>query len=75
MEMRLNGRLKEQESLLKYSEPTAEKVRVVDQKEQEHVERKDYLNGMPPTCPECGAPLQYSEGCLMCPACGYSACS
>jgi len=70
METRLGGRLKDQESLLKYSQAQTEK------REAEHVlERKDLLNGMPPTCPECGAPVQYSEGCLICPACGYSACS
>ncbi|MGQ9781037.1 MAG: ribonucleotide reductase N-terminal alpha domain-containing protein [Nitrososphaeria archaeon] len=69
METRLGGRLKDQESMLKYSQAQA------DRREIERVERKDYLNGMPPTCPECGAPVQYSEGCLICPACGYSACS
>ena len=74
-EMRLDGRLKEQESLLKYSESSSNKGEEKEINEDTNLERKDYLNGMPPTCPECGAPVQYSEGCLICPACGYSACS
>lgn len=75
MEMRLDGRLKEQESLLKYSESSSRRGEEKDSSDDANVERKDFLNGMPPTCPECGAPVQYSEGCLSCPACGYSACS
>ena len=75
MEMRLNGRLKEQESLLKYSESVVRKEERKEMDVRTSPERKDILNGMPPTCPECGAPVQYSEGCLICPACGYSACS
>lgn len=27
------------------------------------------------TCPECGKPLVYSEGCVHCPNCGFSKCS
>ena len=75
MEMRLNGRLKESESLLKYSESVVRKEESKEMDVRTSPERKDILNGMPPTCPECGAPVQYSEGCLICPACGYSACS
>jgi len=30
--------------------------------------------GMCPECPDCGAMVQFIEGCLVCPACGYSQC-
>lgn len=29
---------------------------------------------MLPECPDCGADLQYAEGCMMCQSCGYSKC-
>ncbi len=38
----------------------------------EQREMADY--GMAPGCPECGEPLQMKEGCMSCPACGYSRC-
>ena len=25
-------------------------------------------------CPECGAPINNSGGCVICPTCGYSKC-
>jgi ribonucleoside-diphosphate reductase alpha chain len=28
-----------------------------------------------PECPECGALVQFREGCIVCPGCGYSQCS
>ncbi|MHB0878965.1 MAG: ribonucleotide reductase N-terminal alpha domain-containing protein [Anaerolineae bacterium] len=28
-----------------------------------------------PECPECGSILQFKEGCVVCPSCGYSQCS
>jgi len=28
-----------------------------------------------PECPECGSLLEFSEGCVVCRACGYSQCS
>lgn len=31
--------------------------------------------GLAPACPECGAMLQLTEGCMLCASCGYSKCS
>ncbi len=28
-----------------------------------------------PECPDCGVMLEFKEGCVMCPACGFSRCS
>ena len=30
--------------------------------------------GIPPECPECGGPLEFVEGCVVCRNCGYSKC-
>ena len=30
--------------------------------------------GLRPECPECGAPIEFAEGCAVCPACGFSKC-
>ena len=30
--------------------------------------------GIPPECPECGGPLEFVEGCVLCRNCGYSKC-
>ena len=30
--------------------------------------------GLSPECPECGEPVEFAEGCVVCHNCGYSAC-
>jgi ribonucleoside-diphosphate reductase alpha chain len=30
--------------------------------------------GMCPECPDCGTMVEFVEGCLRCPSCGYSQC-
>jgi ribonucleoside-diphosphate reductase alpha chain len=32
------------------------------------------LLGMCPECPDCGTMVEFVEGCLRCPSCGYSQC-
>lgn len=31
--------------------------------------------GLCPECPDCGGLLEFAEGCVLCPSCGYSKCS
>ena len=33
------------------------------------------LLGMCPECPDCGTMIEFVEGCLRCPSCGYSKCA
>jgi ribonucleoside-diphosphate reductase alpha chain len=30
--------------------------------------------GMCPECPDCGTMVEFAEGCVRCPSCGYSQC-
>ncbi len=38
------------------------------------VERRSQHEQFKVRCPECQSPLRYTEGCCMCPACGYAQC-
>jgi ribonucleoside-diphosphate reductase alpha chain len=50
----------------------------LDSRSEEHAEAKssaaepNALSGV--LCPQCGSGAQMAEGCLLCPACGYSRC-
>jgi len=52
--------------------PVTEKVKV---NEREHISlnKKEIIASK--KCPECSAPIQIAEGCMLCLACGFSACS
>jgi ribonucleoside-diphosphate reductase alpha chain len=38
-------------------------------------QKKEHIKTVKVVCPECGADLQFAEGCNSCSSCGYSACS
>jgi ribonucleoside-diphosphate reductase alpha chain len=37
-------------------------------------ESKVAIGNVAGVCPDCGTPLAYEEGCLLCRSCGYSKC-
>lgn len=39
------------------------------------VQMSDWTMDLSPECPECGAIVQFKEGCVVCASCGYSQCS
>jgi ribonucleoside-diphosphate reductase alpha chain len=38
------------------------------------IDVKPMDRGLRPECPECGAPIEFAEGCAVCRACGFSKC-
>lgn len=51
--------------------PVAESIRETE----EELRRRDTKRDNPFNCPDCGAPLQFMEGCQTCVSCGWSKCS
>jgi len=39
------------------------------------VSRSDMTIDLSPECPDCGSLVEFKEGCVVCPHCGYSQCS
>lgn len=56
-------------------EKIAESVQMADGFSVQEKEKSIADIGEAPACPECSGMLEFTEGCLKCPLCGYSKCS
>ncbi len=55
--------------------PRVEQVRLpTDDTDSENDIKKIVAQGLNPACPDCGSMMYLSEGCCVCPSCGYSQC-
>ena len=64
-------------SVLSCSDAIAKAIERYIRGQVDNLERRDIVESMPdisPECPECGEILEYGEGCVFCPSCGYSEC-
>jgi len=41
----------------------------------QELKKVTYTMDFSPECPECGSIVQFKEGCVVCPSCGFSQCS
>lgn len=57
-------------ALERYIESKGSAVKPETTQKQNHVDKGDVC----PECPECGAMVDYVEGCVVCRSCGYSRC-
>lgn len=57
-------------ALERYIESKGSSVKPETTQKQNHVDKGDVC----PECPECGAMVDYVEGCVVCRSCGYSRC-
>ncbi|MFB6088674.1 MAG: hypothetical protein ABEK36_02730 [Candidatus Aenigmatarchaeota archaeon] len=70
MERYLKGDARDvQESVKSFSKEDEDKTDGGERQIKKMIER-----GINPECPDCGAILEYTEGCVKCPACGWSEC-
>ena len=51
----------------------AQQIEAHGERVPHHIAASSQMN-LAPECPECGGMLQLAEGCMLCPACGYSQC-
>jgi len=56
-------------------EKIAESVQMSDGFSVQNKEKSLADMGEAPACPDCSGMLEFTEGCLKCPSCGYSKCS
>ncbi|MFB6075865.1 MAG: ribonucleoside-diphosphate reductase, adenosylcobalamin-dependent, partial [Candidatus Aenigmatarchaeota archaeon] len=70
MERYLKGDARDvQESVKSFSKEDEDKTDGGNRQVKKMIER-----GINPECPDCGAVLEYAEGCVKCPSCGWSEC-
>jgi len=50
-------------------------VNIEEEEEKDHSEKPKKMKSAQSMCPDCGATLEYKEGCKTCPLCGWSKCS
>lgn len=54
------------------AEPVQESLVDVSEMEEKAHQGESHIGGI---CPECGGPIEYEGGCLVCKSCGYSECA
>jgi ribonucleoside-diphosphate reductase alpha chain len=66
-----------QEELLPSHDPTSSEPMAVTQsvvRSNEQIILSGMAEALVGSCPDCSSQLEFSEGCVKCPVCGYSEC-